>query len=65
VRSEFPASWRDPDYVAAVVGVLAVGTVAVALEVTDMGPSVETFVGLLLAVLLPVVVAHKLARRYR
>jgi acyl-CoA synthetase (AMP-forming)/AMP-acid ligase II len=60
----FPTSWRDPEYVAAVVGVLAVGAVAVSLQVADAGVSTAQFVQLLLAVLVPVVVAHELARRF-
>lgn len=61
----FPTSWRDPEYVAAVVGVLAVGAVAGYLQVADAGVRTEPFVWLVLAVLLPVVAGYELARRVR
>jgi hypothetical protein len=64
MAEQFPTSWRDPEYVATVVGVLAVGVVAGYLQVADAGVSTETFVSLLLAVLLPVVAGYELARRY-
>jgi len=65
MAEQFPTSWRDPEYVGAVVGVLAVGAVAGYLQVADAGVSTETFVWLLLAVLVPIVVGYELARRYR
>jgi len=60
----FPTSWREPEYVATVTGVLAVGAVAGYLQVADAGVSTETFVWLLLAVLLPAAFTHELARRF-
>ncbi len=63
--SEFPTDWHDPEFVATVVGVLAVGAIAVYLAAADAGVSVGPFVGLLLAVLVPAAVAYELARQVR
>ena len=60
----FPASWRDPGYVSAVVGVLAVGALFFYGALVESAPAPETIGFVLLWVLVPVTVAHELARRW-
>ena len=63
MADEFPTSWTDPDYVAAVVGVLAVGALVFYTALVDSAPSVETVVFVLLWVTVPATVAYEVARR--
>lgn len=63
MTNEFPASWTDPDYVAAVVGVLAVGALVFYSALVEGGPSVETVLFVLLWVTIPTTVAYAVARR--
>lgn len=63
-NGEFPNSWRDPDFVAAIVGVVAVGALFFYGAYADGGPAAETIGLVLLWVLLPAIVAHELARRW-
>ena len=58
----FPADPRDPAFVAAVAGVLAVAALFV-YAATAPALTTATVGFVLLAVLLPVTVAHELARR--
>ncbi|MEA1930486.1 hypothetical protein [Halohasta litorea] len=64
VDAEFSTSWTDPDYVAAVVAVLAVGALAFYSSVTDGAPSIETILFVLLWVTVPATLAHEIARRW-
>ena len=59
----FPVSWTDPDYVAAVVGVLAVGTLVFYSALVEGPPTVETVLFVGLWVTLPTTVAYEIARR--
>jgi len=59
----FPTSWTDPDYVAAVVGVLAVGALVFYSALAEGSPSVETVLFVLLWVTVPTTVAYEIARR--
>jgi len=59
----FSASWTDPDHVAAVVGVLAVGALVFYSALVDGAPSVETVVFVLLWVTVPATIAYEVARR--
>ena len=59
----FPTSWTDPDYVAAVVGVLAVGALVFYSALVEGSPSVETVLFVLLWVTVPTTVAYEIARR--
>ncbi len=56
-------SWTDPDYVAAVVGVLATGALFFYSALVDGAPSVETIGFVLLWVLLPATLAYEVADR--
>lgn len=60
---EFPTSWRDPQFVATVVGLLAFGASVVYSALTRSGPTVEEITYVVLAVTLPATVAYELARR--
>jgi len=64
VDDEVPTSWTDPDYVAAVVGVLAIGALAVYAGLVDGAPSIETVLFVLLWVTLPTSLAYEIARRW-
>ena len=59
----FPTSWTDPDYVAAVVGVLAVGALVFYSALVEGPPTVETVLFVLLWVTAPTTVAYELTRR--
>ncbi|WP_435153437.1 hypothetical protein [Haladaptatus sp. DFWS20] len=59
-----PVSWIDPDYVATVVGVLAVGALYVYSASTGTGPTTDEITLVLLAVSLPMTVAYQIARRF-
>lgn len=61
---EFPSSWRDPDYVAAVVGVLAVGVLAFYSAFVPSAPPIGTVGFVLLWVFAPMTVAYEAARRW-
>ncbi|MXR52696.1 hypothetical protein GRX03_13910 [Halovenus sp. WSH3] len=62
--SSFPTSWRDPEYVAAVVGTVATAALFYYSALSSSAPSTETVGFVLLWVLGPAGVAHQLARRY-
>lgn len=62
---EFLTSWRDPQYVGTVVGVLACGAVVFYTALIDGPPTPEMVVSVMLAILIPAVVAHEVARRLR
>jgi len=59
----FRTSWTDPDYVAAVVGVLAIGALVFYSALVEGSPSVETVLFVLLWVTVPTTVAYEIARR--
>jgi len=62
--SDRPASWADPAYVSAVVGVLATGAVVAYTATAAGGPTTEEAVAVLLAVLVPTTIAREVARRW-
>lgn len=59
----FPSSWRDPRYVATIVGVLATGLLYVYRAITQSGPTTGEITFVILAIVLPASIAHELARR--
>ena len=59
-----PTSWRDPDYVAGVVGVLATGAVAFYAGLTAGPPTPGMAMSVLLAVFVPWTIARWAARRW-
>lgn len=61
--SASPPSWRDPEYVATVVGVVATGALFFYSALVESAPPPETIGFVLLWVLVPTTVAHELARR--
>ena len=63
MTDEFSASWTDPEYVAAVVGVLAVGALVFYSVLVEGAPPVETVLFVLLWVTVPVTVAYGIARQ--
>ncbi|MFW5977804.1 MAG: hypothetical protein ACOCP2_01035 [Halohasta sp.] len=63
MTDEFSTSWTDPDYLAAVVAVLAVGALVFYSALVDGSPLVETVLFVLLWVTVPVTVAYEVARR--
>jgi hypothetical protein len=64
MSTEFPSSWTDPDYVAAVVGVLATGALVFESALTASGPTVDEIIFVILAITLPMTVACEIARRW-
>jgi hypothetical protein len=61
---EFPTSWRDPQYVSTVVGVLAIGAVLFYAALIDGPPTPETVSFVLLFIFVPTGIAHEVARRW-
>lgn len=62
--SDSPVSWSDPDYIATVVGVLAVGALCFYTAMTDVGITTNQVVFVLLAVFLPMTISREVARRW-
>ena len=62
--AEFPSSWRDPQYVGAVVGVLATGAVAFYAGLTAGPPTPRMAMSVLLAVFVPWAISQWAARRW-
>ncbi|PSP30739.1 hypothetical protein BRC64_11795 [Halobacteriales archaeon QH_10_67_22] len=58
-------SWTDPEYVATVVGVLAVAVLVFYSALTASGPTVDEIVFVVLTITVPVTVAYELARRWQ
>jgi len=58
-------SWTDPEYVATVVGVLAVAVLVFYSALTATGPTVDEIVFVVLTITVPVTVAYELARRWQ
>lgn len=63
--TDFPSSWGDPEYVGAVVGVLATGALVFYSALTQSGPTVEEITFVVLAITLPSGIAYEIARRWR
>lgn len=61
--SGFPSSWRDPQYVATIVGVIATGTLYFYSAFTTSGPTTGEISFVLLVVVLPSAIAYEIARR--
>lgn len=61
---EFPTSWTDPNYVATIVGVLAIGVLYAYSVTTQSGLVPEEITVVILVVTIPVMVAHGIARRW-
>ncbi len=59
-----PASWTDPNYVATVVGVLAVGALYFYSASTGSGPTTDEITVVLAAVFVPMTLAYEIARRF-
>lgn len=64
MSTDSPPSWRDPDYVATVVGVLATGALFFYGALVESAPPPETIGFVLLWVFVPVTLARELARRW-
>jgi hypothetical protein len=58
------ASWRDPDYVATVVGVVATGALFFYGALVPSAPDADTIGFVLLWVLVPTMIARAVARRW-
>ena len=61
---DFPSSWRDPQYISTVVGVIAVGSLFFYSAFVESAPSPETIGFILLWVLIPTTIAYEVARRW-
>lgn len=59
----FPTTWRDPNYVAAVVGTIATAGLFYYSALVGSGPSAETIGFVLFWILAPATVAYELAHR--
>jgi len=62
--NDFPTSWRDPDYIATVVGVISTGALFFYSALVESAPSSETIAFVLFWVLIPSGVAYEIARRW-
>jgi hypothetical protein len=62
--SSFPTTWRDPNYLAAVVGTIATAGLFYYSALVSSAPSTETIAFVLFWILLPATVAHEVARRF-
>ncbi|WP_122088596.1 hypothetical protein [Halalkalicoccus subterraneus] len=60
----FPTSWRDPDYIAAIVGVIATGALFFYSALVESAPSTETIGFVLFWVLIPIAISYEIARRW-
>ncbi len=60
----FPVSWRNPDYIATVVGVLAIGAFYFHSASASSAPTADEITFVLLAVFLPLGMAYEVARRW-
>ncbi len=61
--SEFPSSWSDPRYVAAIVSVIATGALYFYSSLTQSGLTIEEITFVIFAILLPTSIAYEIARR--
>jgi hypothetical protein len=61
---DVPTSWTDPDYVATVVGVLAMGVLIFYSALSDSGLTTSEVGFVVLAIALPATVAREIARRW-
>jgi hypothetical protein len=61
--SEFPSSWSDPQYVAAIVSVIATGVLYFYSGLTQSGLTIEEITLVIFAILLPTSIAYEIARR--
>ncbi len=57
-------SWTDPNYVAAVVGILVVGALYFYSGWTGSGPTTDEITFVLGVVFLPTTLAYEIARRF-
>lgn len=61
---EGTTSWRDPEYLSTVAGVLAAGVLVFYSAVVDSAPSTETIGFVLLSVFVPMILTYEAARRW-
>jgi len=61
--SEFPSTWSDPRYVAAIVSVIATGALYFYSGLTQSGLTIEEITLVIFAILLPTSIAYEIARR--
>ena len=61
--SEFPSSWRDPRYIAAIVSVIFTGALYFYAGLTQSGLTIEEITLVIFAILLPTSIAYGIARR--
>lgn len=62
--TQFPTSWSDPNYVAAIVGVLATGALYFYSALTNVGPTTEEITFVLLVLFIPTSLGYEIARRW-
>jgi hypothetical protein len=56
--------WTNPEYVATVVGVLAIGALVFYSSLTQSGPTVDEVLFVGLGITVPVTIAYEVARRW-
>jgi len=61
--SEFPSSWSDPRYVAAIVSVIATGALYFYAGLTQSGLTIQEITLVIFTILLPTSIAYEIARR--
>jgi len=62
-ETEFPSSWTDPRYVAAIVSVIATGALYFYAALAESGLTIEEITLVIFALLLPTSIAYEIARR--
>lgn len=61
---QWPTSFRDPTYIATLVGILALGALFFYSEIVDSAPSTEAILFVLFWMTIPMTVAYEVARRW-
>lgn len=64
MTDNFPTSWTDPTYVATVVMILSMAAVIFCAALTPGPPAPRMVMGVILAIVVPVGIAHEIARRW-
>lgn len=62
--NQTPSSWRDPQFVSTVVGVIATGGLLFYSALVNSAPPIETILFVLLWIFIPTTLAYETARRW-
>jgi hypothetical protein len=59
-----PTSWTDPNYVATVVGVIALGVLVFYAALSDASLTTNDVIVVVLGITIPAMIAYEIARRW-